>query len=229
MNAPAAPPLATDLVGREAELAEFGGFLSRRSPAFVLVEGEAGIGKTTLVRAVQRVAAAHGWMLVPGGDTAPFAAGRSATPEVLAGAVHRELGSATANVVAELPRALAAHAPTLLVVELVRPTDGFVAWLAGSFLGEVRNAGAPVIVIATMTTAMTTGAERKILVDVADAVVRLGPLEAPRVREALLLLPALDPPLEEYELDVYVDEATRTPEVLGGLLRLLPRAAAETS
>jgi DNA-binding CsgD family transcriptional regulator/tetratricopeptide (TPR) repeat protein len=71
----------TPLVGREAELAELCGLLDRSSPGApgaALVSGEAGIGKTRLLREFGRAAAARGALVLVGhcvnfgGDAVPF-------------------------------------------------------------------------------------------------------------------------------------------------------------
>jgi tetratricopeptide (TPR) repeat protein/transcriptional regulator with XRE-family HTH domain len=75
-GAPSLPPatdLSTLLVGREREMAVLGQFLAGRlemspAPPVLLVAGEPGIGKTSLLQAFTRHAAAAGWRLLAGGS-----------------------------------------------------------------------------------------------------------------------------------------------------------------
>jgi AAA ATPase domain len=211
------------VIGREREFGELTAILERRSPALVLVTGEAGMGKTTLVRAMQDQSATDGWTPLPkDSNSAPLVADRSTTPESFSGAFHRAFGGAADEALAELPETLAAHAPVLLLIEFFRPTRVFANWLSDALMGELRSAAVPAVVV--VTTAFDS--DKELLAHAADVVVRLGPLDAEDVRKALLELPPLDPPLDDHELGIYVEEASRAPAVLSSLLRLLRHVTA---
>jgi DNA-binding CsgD family transcriptional regulator len=59
-----APPTTNALVGREAELESIRAFLIRSTAGALLLEGEAGIGKTTLVAAAVADATERGWRVL---------------------------------------------------------------------------------------------------------------------------------------------------------------------
>ncbi len=56
-----APPTTDALVGRDAELESIRAFLTRSTAGALLLEGEAGIGKTTLAAAAVADATERGW------------------------------------------------------------------------------------------------------------------------------------------------------------------------
>ncbi len=59
-----APPTTDALVGRDAELESIRAFLTRSTAGALLLEGEAGIGKTTLVAAAVADATERGWRVL---------------------------------------------------------------------------------------------------------------------------------------------------------------------
>jgi AAA ATPase domain len=218
--------IAGRLSGREEELGRLVSFLDREGPALVLVSSPAGMGKTTLVRAVQARASSRNWTLLPAPwHGAELVAGWRTTPESFTLQARRLLGD-----VPELdddpPPALAAvlgtHAPLLLALEINRPTSAFAAWVAGELMQDLRVQEAAVVVVAITA----SDSDERLMSAGADAVIRLGPLAPEAVRAALSALPPLAPPLESAELDVYVQAGSASPAVITGLLRLLPYAEA---
>jgi DNA-binding CsgD family transcriptional regulator len=134
----ATAPATTDgLVGRDAELESIRAFLTRSTVGALLVEGEAGIGKTTLVAAAVADATARGWRVL---ECRPAAAEAQLPFAALADA----LGDAVDEVIPALP----APQGTALLGAL-RRTDAGVDRLALSSgaLGVLRAlaAGGPVI------------------------------------------------------------------------------------
>jgi DNA-binding CsgD family transcriptional regulator len=93
----ASPPPTTDaLVGRDAELESIRAFLTRSTPGALLLEGEAGIGKTTLVAAAVADATERGWRVL---ECRPAAAEARLPFAALADA----LGGAVDEVISALP------------------------------------------------------------------------------------------------------------------------------
>jgi hypothetical protein len=109
--------------------------------------------------------------------------------------------------------ALAGRTPLLLLIDDYRPGPAFAAWFEGSFLPDVRRAGAPLVVVITQP-------PQSPLERLATDVVKLGPLGRRLVRKTLKDLPELDPPLKKKELNDYVAAAQR-PDVLSSLVRVL--------
>jgi DNA-binding CsgD family transcriptional regulator len=93
----ATAPLTTDaLVGRDAELESIRTFLMRSTPGALVLEGEAGIGKTTLVAAAVADATERGWRVL---ECRPAAAEAQLPFAALADA----LGAAVDEVIPALP------------------------------------------------------------------------------------------------------------------------------
>src|SRR5438093_108753 len=93
----ATAPLTTDaLVGRDAELESIRAFLTRSTAGALLLEGEAGIGKTTLVAAAVADATERGWRVL---ECRPAAA----EAQLPFGALADALGDAVDEVIPALP------------------------------------------------------------------------------------------------------------------------------
>ena len=113
------------VVARDAELATLSATLDRAvagSPAVVLLAGEAGIGKSRLVREVERQAAARGMIALRGdcveldGAELPYApvaaALRDAPAEVVANALATLPREARAELAGAYPRLATGEAPS---------------------------------------------------------------------------------------------------------------------
>ena len=74
--------MSSGLIGRESEVADLRGLLAGAGPRFVLVEGEAGIGKTALVRAVADAAPRVRWSHGAEDGGPALSLWRQLTPEV---------------------------------------------------------------------------------------------------------------------------------------------------
>ena len=61
---------ALGLIGRDRELETFSGLLAARQPAFVVMGGAVGIGKSALLGAMRQLASDDSWYLFPAGDEA---------------------------------------------------------------------------------------------------------------------------------------------------------------
>jgi predicted ATPase len=91
-----APPTTDALVGRDAELESIRAFLTRSTAGALLLEGEAGIGKTTLVAAAVADATERGWRVL---ECRPAAAEAQLPFAALADA----LGDAVDEIIPALP------------------------------------------------------------------------------------------------------------------------------
>ncbi|NAZ76664.1 AAA family ATPase, partial [Kineococcus sp. T13] len=207
------------MIGRERELAELRGLLevvaASGTGRVAVVEGEAGIGKSTLVAALARVAGGAGFRVLrcagsQGGAPAGFAGLHELVHPVLelVGALPPRQGAAllTAFGVHEgaapdrlliglaalgLLEEAAAARPLLLVVEDAPWLDASSAEVVG-FVAR-RLQGAPVLLVATARTggdARSTEHGSEVLESAAAARLLLPPLSA---RESEELLDSLDP------------------------------------
>jgi energy-coupling factor transporter ATP-binding protein EcfA2 len=235
------------LLGRHEELERITERFDARSSALVLLVGEVGSGKSSLLRAAAGEAEKRGWRVVgpdAGGSALTVDAGTSEhtfadrVTELLGSAAApqawRSVPGADAHAIAArepwrttahtLARELSAHAPLVVMI------DGFDA--RGEFAGvfdrlvaRVRqNAEAVVFIVAARSV------DVRQLVRAADEVIELGPLAEEPVRQYFEGL-VLDPPLSPEEVDAYVAESVKRPAAASALGRvlLLARRRTETS
>ena len=105
----------------------------------------------------------------------------------------------------------------LLLIDGYRPDSEFAEWFAGVLLRDVKRIGAPVVVVVADQTQNVQG-----LKPLADNVIPLGSLDRQDVwRRFEALGRELSPPIESSELDQYVKEALRRPQIIGPLRRVL--------
>lgn len=226
---------AHGLVARDAELALFDAVLARRRPCVLLVKGEAGMGKTALLEAMQARAAGQGWHIVPSERVEKLSVAPGTTHETFSRRTRELLGLAapgddTAGAIAPLDctrrtvHPLVAEfqrrAPMLVLVDGCHATPAFTDWLAMVLIPEIKAGDAAVVLVL---------AEREghfaILDRFADERIVLGPLDEAALKTLLTATSArLTPPMEADELGAYVAELTHRPDLLGSLLDVLALA-----
>lgn len=218
---------------RGRELARLGEILARRKPALVVVSGEDGLGKSSLLRAFQFAASETEWRVVPRDALSSLVVEPDVTVESFCADVAGMLGLAPEDGVGTArpqfdgatfrsrPRLhplveQLMQRPTLLLLDGYEPVENFSAWFTGGFLDELRRSGVPVVVVVADRPANVAG-----LIPLADEHFALAPPDKASIRETLERLAGqLDPPMERPELNVYLTEMTEQP----GLLRYLMRA-----
>jgi AAA ATPase domain len=218
---------------RARELAHLHAVLAARRPALVVLTGEPGMGKTTLLETWAGRATALGWEVAGGDGCRRLTVGPSTDERAFRAALlaatrasdddGARLARARATVSAPPARRrtldpllneLARRAPFLIVLDDYCPNPQFEEWFEDGFLPELRRCGAAVVVGLAVR-----GPHH--LSDDADRVVALGKLAPAEVHAALASLGAsLRPALEPRELEVYLQRA-RVPAVLDSLLRVL--------
>jgi hypothetical protein len=216
------------LVDRERELERFQYVLARETPAFVLLVGDTGMGKSTLLRAVRSWAERDGWTVIPGIDQPDLSVALGTTVERFASTVYELLDSdGPAGAIENAPQRdldllvqqLAAFR-TLLVVDGYRADTSFASWFKHKFLRDVRRAGRPLVVVVSET----PGIEEALGVH-ADELLELTELGREAVsRHFEMLGRHLDPPMDAAELEVYVEASLAQPEVAARLTRVLQLA-----
>lgn len=224
------------LVARDAELALFDAVLARRRPCVILVKGEAGMGKTALLEAMQVRARGQGWNIVPSERVEKLSVAPGTTPEFFSRRTRELLGLAapgddTAGAVAPLDRTRGTlhplvaefqrRAPMLVLVDGCHATPAFTDWLALVLIPEIKAGDAAVVLVL---------AEREghfaMLDRLADERIVLGPLDEAALKTLLAATSArLAPSMEADELRAYIAELTHRPDLLGSLLDVLALAA----
>jgi hypothetical protein len=204
---------------RRRELESLLGVLAARQPAVVVITGDPGMGKTSLLADFRVSAVAQGWSAVGGGRDRLSIDPRMGEPDLR----RALLGTADAPP-APGPSApgpepfvkdLARHAPLLLLIDDYRPSPAFGRWFETDFLRAVLRCGTELVV------AMAKRPGTRPLEAVATEVLDLGPLDDEVVRSALeTMLPPLEPALSPTELEHYVRGAN-SPAVLASLIRVL--------
>ncbi len=223
-------PAVAGLVGRDRELAQLMALLERCQPALVVVTGETGMRKSSLLRAFQARAVAGGWKTIP----RDAEEGLSVTPDMVEDGFRSQV-QAVLNMpfgesyVETTPRRgplhplveqLRSRAPVLLLVDGYEPDAGFAEWFAASFIADIRRTDAPVVVIvAERPTTATT------LSPFADEILALGPVDRAAIAQHFQLLgQRIGSPIEADELVHYVEAAHAMPEMLRSLTRVLQLA-----
>jgi AAA ATPase domain len=241
---------APTLIARETELARFDTLLSRGSPALVLVTGDAGTGKSVLVKAVLHRSAAAGWTTAgpltvsPDTEDADFTAALrellGISAETLPGStVERpeEMLRARESARGEEPTeariavedrspliiALRRRQPLLIAVDGYRPSPRFHKWLLDIFVHDLFvSAGSVVIVFAERPAAAALIRPR------VDEEIRVDAVGRQLLHGQFAILgAALSPPAERPEIDAWVSAVGNDPELIGPLWRALAVAQPE--
>ena len=226
------------LVGREQELSRFKKILADGQPLLVVITGQAGVGKTTLLNAFRTQAKAAGWNTAPPSAAAEtLRVAQDTTEEDFGNRVQgllampsgesfiekspgKNAGQTSSEQPPLLPlvEQLRASAPLLLLVDGYQPAAVFADWFQNRFVQDVRRAGASVIVVVSELPEWTT----KFLSPLADQIITLGTLDEQAIRQHFVTLgEKISPRIEEPELNVYVESAYKKPEMIGSLTRVL--------
>lgn len=236
-------PAGITLVGRDQELERLDAVLQRRRPAVVIVSAEAGIGKTTLLRAAALRAAEGGWATTHSEGEGELEVTQTTAYQDFSDRLSARLGISPDEPGLETPsapeplpamaaplsqraagkpfdplvRRLHQHSPVLLLIDGFRPSARFSRWFHSVFVAQVAKTGAPIVVIIA-----DRPREVEALEAAADLVLQLQPPDAAAVRRHFQALgERLAPPMGKTELEVYVQATRQKPEILDTLTRLL--------
>jgi hypothetical protein len=221
------------LVGRDRELDRIDEMLQRRRSALIVVSAVAGMGKTSLLRTVEARARGKGWRTAPGDGEVEHSILPTTTEETFRERVLTLLGISTEETFIAIkadPSRLSPfdplveqlrRAPILLLIDGYRPDPGFASWFTGRFIGDVRQAGASVVVIVAGDQFSNVEELRPF----ADETIVLGPLDRQAVEQHFRLVgQRVAPPMEAAELDVYVEASCKDPVKLASLTHALALA-----
>ena len=234
------PQLSDDLllVGRDHELASFKEVLKEKQAQLVVLTGEPGMGKTSLLRKFRELGDEAGW------NTAqmPNLVLRDVetTPESFSSQLQSLLSVPTARSFIEKPskplvdpatgqplllpivERLRALAPFLLLIDGYQPGPEFAEWFHTIFVNDVRRSSASIVIVLA---ARPDGAIK--ITPFADQIISLGPLDPISIQEHFKELGRqLDPPMTDSEVQEYIAAAKEDAQMLDSLTRVLRLAAA---
>ena len=234
------PSLEDVVVGRSFELSLFKAILSARKPGLIMLTGERGSGKTSLLSLVRQHAISAGWNVAPqrgeslnvDADTTEesFSAqlrtlivspSEKSFIEKSVPRASNVTGESSSDATVSLPivEQMCARVPFLLLIDGFEGEEGFSTWFKTLFLQNVRASKCPLIVIVAER-AGVSGLESS-----ADQTVALKKIDIAPIREHFERLgPQLTPPIEAAELEVYINSAHRRPDLLNSLTRVLSLA-----
>jgi len=221
------------LIGRDQELTRVETILEQGLPAVVVVSADTGMGKSSLLREIHARVTARGWRTTHGESGDNLSVEPTATEDTFRQLVLTLLDSSTEGSyfdsmtgrsrVAPAPSLvyqLSRRAPILLIIDGYRPDPPFARWFTESFIEDVKHAMEPIVIVVADQSANLAELERH-----ADEVINLGPLDQQAVKRFLESASRrIDPPMQEEELDTYVEAARKDPVRLAILARLLTLA-----
>jgi hypothetical protein len=235
------------LMGHDRGLHQFNAILERKQPSIVVVTGDAGAGKTDLLRAMEARASDKGWRTArlkvsevgaveqgwrtTRSDSQEALSTEQATDEdIFCAQVLTLLGVITDERFAQTQmdhsrEHYSCHqlvqqlrqVPSLLLIDRYRPAPIFSSWFAGFFVKEVRHIEASVIVVI---------ADRPEYIDkvkhLADEVISLDAPNSQALRQHFESIgQGLEPRMKSRELQHYIKAAHSDPAVLARLTRIL--------
>ena len=221
------------LVGRDHELASFQEVLKEKQAQLVVLTGDPGMGKTSLLRKFRELGDEAGW------NTAqlPNSVLRDVetTPDSFSSQLQSLLSVPTARSFIEKPgkplvdpatgqplllpivERLRALAPFLLLIDGYEPGPEFAEWFPTVFLNDVRRSSAAIVIVLA---ARPEGAIK--ITPFANQIIPLGPLDPNSIQEHFNELGRqLDPPMTDSEIQEYVGAAKEDAEMLDSLTRVL--------
>jgi len=221
---------AMTLVGRKSEQERFNRLLDAAKPGLVLVKGEHGSGKTSLLHVLQnQLATRLDWSSAPDPENWPLAVTPDLNEADFSQRVAQELGISASEEFSiaskvqkgteSLAGRLARMAPLALFIDGYQPNRHFGRWFHDVFLPDVQRSGAGILVV--------LAEEPKSLVqfDMSDLPVEefmLGRLKPKEIRERLELIDSrFGLALTEEEMNYYIQVVRDKPEYYRSLARLL--------
>lgn len=225
------PPLAPLIIGHDAEVKRILQILEKRAPHLVVLTGEAGVGKTSLLNLIRIKAAASGWTVMPRDVSEEFNVSRETTETTFCARISDLMATPTGESFVEtkssqldLPpvvKQLRERAPVLVLIDGFDSTPEFASWFSDQFIREIKESRAPIVVALGDRPENT-----KQISPVADEVLSLGRVNKRSIKDHFESLGRLaKPPIETAELEQYIEAAHEKPELLGSLTRILRLAA----
>jgi len=225
--------------GREAEWQRLLARLQARRPALLLVTGQPGSGRTTLLVTLAAVGPELGYSVIGGQDavtvdrttrssdlrrivaSAPGAAaqvpaegkpqGRSFLRRIA------DLFTRPASDEKAITRTLEAMAPAILVVDGYTPSRQMSWWFADRLVPRILRSGSPILVVVADTPDSTTA-----LRGAATETIELRPVSREAVEEQLRAAGhGLEPPVSGSELAAYCEAVTNDLSLLKPLEKIL--------
>ena len=218
-------------VGNREAVEKFQKVLDKREPSFVVVTGEAGMGKTSFLRFVSATAATNGWTVIPKETNAVFCVTPETTESLFATRIRELIAIPLGESFIEtkssqldlypIVRQLRERAPLLLLIDGFQASPDFTSWFTDWFIRDVRRTNSPVVV---------TIAERpdqaKNFSALADEILPFGKLDKQLIKEHFERIgKQLSSPIEGNELEEYAEAAFKRPELIGSLTRVLRLAS----
>lgn len=225
------PELLPVFVGNGEAVAKFQKVLEKREPAFVVVTGETGMGKSSFLRFMGATAPTNGWTVIPKEASAAF----SVTPETTESIFATRIRELTAIPLGEsfietkssqfdlhpIVRQLRERAPLLLLIDGFQASPDFTSWFTERFIKDVKRTNSPVVV-----TVAERPEQAKNLSALADEILPFGKLSKQVIKEHFEQIgKQLSPPIEVNELEEYAEAAFKRPELIGSLTRVLRLAS----
>jgi hypothetical protein len=229
------PALADDLllIGRDHELASFQEILKDKVAQLVVVTGEPGLGKTSLLRKFRELGDEAGWntaqlpnLVLTDVETTPDSfsnqlqtllsapTGRSFIEKPSKPLVDPATGQPVLLPIVEQLRALA---PFVLLIDGYQPGPEFAEWFHTIFVNDVRRSSAAIVIVVA---ARPDGAIK--ITPFADKVIPLGLLDQNSIREHFRELGRqIDPPMKDDEIQEYIEAAKEDAQKLDSLTRVL--------
>lgn len=225
------------VVGREIELSRFKTILSARQPVLIMLTGERGSGKTSLLNQFRQEAVAAGWNTAPQNRSESLSVNAESTEESFSRQLQALITSPSEKSFIEksIPKSsgessgkshllpiveqMRSRAPFLLLIDGFEAEEELAEWFKNHFLSDVRATQSAVVVIV---------AERSGISQVessANQIISLDKIEIAPIRSHFATLgEKLTPPIEKAELEVYITTAHRRPDLLNSLTRVLSLA-----
>jgi hypothetical protein len=225
--------------GREAEWQRLLARLQARQPALVLVTGQPGSGRTTLLVTLAAVGLELGYSVIDGQDavtvdhatrssdlrrivaSAPRAANQvpaKGKPEGR-GLLRRiaDLFAGPASDEKAITRTLKAMAPVILAVDGYTPGHQMSAWFADRLVPRILRSGSPILVVVADTPDSTAALRGAV-----TETIELLPVSREAVEEHLREAGnGLEPPVSDSELAAYCEAVTNDLSLLKPLEKIL--------
>jgi len=223
------------LLGRRAEVSHIDTLLTQPESRFVLVSGAVGMGKSKLLRECDSRAGRCGWMVAKGYEDEVLRVTHETNQVTFCRQLWCSLAATSTSTAVKTPNIsiqvdqvldrINAFVKVLVLIDGFHVSPEFSPWFKDVFLAALKHCRAPVLTMVADISAELTALET-----LADEQINLGPLDRAEVREYFLAIKELvAPPLKETEIETYVEQGSPHPDLLAGLLRLLPLAARSES